>query len=308
MRIIAGEFRRRVLRSPPAGSTTRPMPDRVKESLFGLLGEAVVDSVFVDVFAGTGSVGLEALSRGATRCVFIERDRRVVDVLSENIAMLGCGDRAEIVTADALGSVLMGRLPDDLDLVFLDPPYALVGEVEGWGRVCEQASRLVGRLRDTGFLMLRTPWPHKLGVAAEADVAEEEDDGELGVGRGKRGGRGVKGVKGGKKGSGGVRRGGEELVWSLQSSGDRLDEDALAELESAMFGDADGGGGGSGGRKGLKGKARDGGGVVGEAGGVVGGGGGVVFASHGLAGAVGPETHAYGGTAVHFYQRVREGG
>ena len=302
MRIIAGEFRRRVLRSPPAGSTTRPMPDRVKESLFGLLGEAVVDAVFVDVFAGTGSVGLEALSRGASRCVFIERDRRVVAVLEENIEMLGCGDRAMVLCADALSSVVVGRLPGVVDLVFLDPPYALVGEVEGWDRVCAQAGRLVGRLGAGGFLMLRTPWPHRLGAGAEV---EEEDDG------GDRGDRDFdRGVKKHKKrkgsgrvgggGFGGVEKG-EELVWSLQSSGERLDEDALAELEAQMLGGVLGDDEGKRGEK----VGRVGGG---EGGGASGGGGGIVMASHELVGAVGPETHVSGRTAVHFYQRAGGGG
>ena len=78
MRIIAGEFKKRKLQGPPDDTTTRPIPDMVKEALFNILRGHPEDGAVLDCFAGTGSIGLEALSRGAPRCVFVERDKKIV--------------------------------------------------------------------------------------------------------------------------------------------------------------------------------------------------------------------------------------
>ena len=121
MRIIAGEYRRRNLFSPP-GDTTRPIPDRVKESLFSMLGKRLEGAAVLDCFAGSGAIGLEALSRGASSCIFVEKDRHSADVLEKNIAMLKCEDRATVVRGDALGLSVIARCPQPLDLAFFDPP------------------------------------------------------------------------------------------------------------------------------------------------------------------------------------------
>src|ERR1051326_7140833 len=103
MRIIAGEFRSRRLHTPPDDSITRPIPDRVKESLFGLMrGHCEGANVF-DGFAGTGAIGLEAISRGAARCVFVEKDRDAAAMLRQNIDSLGAAERSELIIGDALG-------------------------------------------------------------------------------------------------------------------------------------------------------------------------------------------------------------
>lgn len=165
MRIIAGEFRSRRLLTPPDDSITRPIPDRVKESLFGLLrGHCEGASVF-DGFAGTGAIGLEALSRGASRCVFIEQDKGIGAMLSRNIETLGVQDRSELVIGDALGPGALARAPRPLTLAFLDPPYPLVQEAVGFKRTMAQAQKLVDLLSLDGFVVLRTPWPlkHKQG-------------------------------------------------------------------------------------------------------------------------------------------------
>ena len=88
MRVIAGRFRSRKLKSVP-GLDTRPTPDRLRESLFNVLAPSIEGAIFVDAYAGTGSVGIEALSRGAERAVFIERSRGAIAVLRENLASLG---------------------------------------------------------------------------------------------------------------------------------------------------------------------------------------------------------------------------
>lgn len=174
MRIIAGEFRSRRLSTPKDASTTRPMPDRVRESVFGLLRGNCEGAVVFDAFAGTGSVGLEAISRGASRCIFIERERRIAEILRENIATLGVEDRCEVVEGDALGLAALARCPDPVDLVFFDPPYAMVRDPGGWRRVRDQFAQFVERLSPTGFAMIRTPWPFIHTDEVNEDAAPRE--------------------------------------------------------------------------------------------------------------------------------------
>jgi 16S rRNA (guanine966-N2)-methyltransferase len=130
MRIVAGAWRGRTLRAPP-GDLTRPTADRVRQAVFDMLlhapwggREAVEGAQVLDVFAGTGALGLEALSRGAAFATFIEQDRAALAALRANIATL----RAEHGTAVLAGDALAAALPRTLDgapctLVFLDPPY-----------------------------------------------------------------------------------------------------------------------------------------------------------------------------------------
>lgn len=159
MRIISGRFKRKPLAGPPPGSTTRPMPDRVKLSIFNLLRGHPEDGAVIDLFAGTGAMGLEAASLGASRVVFVEKDRRVAKVIEKNIESVGAGDLCDVIIGDALGPAALTRCPRPVHLVFMDPPYAMVRDPEGWERIRTQAARLVSMLDDTGYLVLRTPTP-----------------------------------------------------------------------------------------------------------------------------------------------------
>jgi len=132
MRVIGGEFRSRRLKSLP-GLRMRPTPDRLRETLFDILAERVRGVVFLDAYAGSGAVGIEALSRGAGRAVFVEKDRRAAELIRANLAALGISERAEVVHGEAL--VRLPRLA--ADIVFLDPPYELERE-------CRAALRLLG--------------------------------------------------------------------------------------------------------------------------------------------------------------------
>jgi 16S rRNA (guanine(966)-N(2))-methyltransferase RsmD len=118
MRVIAGEFRSRRLKKLP-GLETRPTPDRLREALFNVLTPRIAGSIFLDAYAGTGAVGIEALSRGARRCVFVEKSRAAVAVVRENLASLGLEGRAEVFTGKAVA--VLERVV--ADIVFLDPPY-----------------------------------------------------------------------------------------------------------------------------------------------------------------------------------------
>ena len=125
MRVIAGEFRSRRLKTL-GGLDTRPTPDRLREALFNVLAPVIEGSVFVDAYAGIGAVGLEALSRGARRCVFVEKNRAAVEVIRDNLASLGVEGRAEVFTGKSLP--VLERVA--ADIVFLDPPYELEQEYE----------------------------------------------------------------------------------------------------------------------------------------------------------------------------------
>jgi 16S rRNA (guanine966-N2)-methyltransferase len=118
MRVIAGEFRSRKLKALP-GLDTRPTPDRLRETLFNILAPRIADSVFLDAYAGTGAVGIEALSRGARRAIFVDRARGAAETIRENLRTLGIESRAEVFTGKA--PTILERLT--ADIVFLDPPY-----------------------------------------------------------------------------------------------------------------------------------------------------------------------------------------
>ncbi len=123
MRVIAGEFRSRRLKSLP-GRHLRPTPDRLRETLFDILAPRIEGATFMDAYAGTGAVGIEALSRGAREAIFIEKSRAAVDVIRQNLKSLGIETRAQVFCSKAL--VVLERLK--ADLVFLDPPYDLAAE------------------------------------------------------------------------------------------------------------------------------------------------------------------------------------
>jgi len=130
MRVIAGKFRSRRLKSPPS-LRVRPTSDRLRETLFNVLGPTVVDSLFFDLYSGTGAIGIEALSRGAREVIFVESHAKTAGLIRENLAALGIREGAELIQASA------ARALDQLaarhliaDFIFLDPPYNLPDEYE----------------------------------------------------------------------------------------------------------------------------------------------------------------------------------
>ena len=132
MRIIAGRFRHRTLETNP-GLITRPITDRVKESLFARLESELPDRRIADVFAGTGTLGLEALSRGAARVTFIEKDRTAVELLRVNVAKLKVEEETLIWPTDVLRCSFAPQRAEafvPFEVIFFDPPYKLAPDLQ----------------------------------------------------------------------------------------------------------------------------------------------------------------------------------
>ena len=136
MRVTGGEFGGRTLKVPKSDAV-RPTQDRVREALFSMIQFEVPGADFLDLFAGSGAVGIEALSRGAKSATFVERDRRHMAVLRENLAALGCGDDRRQAASTHLADVyrwIAGYSGPGFAIAFADPPYAL-GEERGYASV-----------------------------------------------------------------------------------------------------------------------------------------------------------------------------
>jgi len=119
LRIIAGEFRGRRIAVPPTG--TRPMTDRVRESLFAVLEPRILGATFADLCAGSGAIGIEAISRGAVHALFVERSREAAAIIQGNLAKLQLSERATLQVADVLVALSAPIAP--VDLIVADPPY-----------------------------------------------------------------------------------------------------------------------------------------------------------------------------------------
>ncbi len=178
MRIIGGQYRRRALLAPH-GRTTRPVTDRVRENLFNLLGpDACAGAVVLDLFCGSGALGLEALSRGARACTFVDRDGAAVAAVEENCERLGVEGRIRIERRDALrpGPWIAPPDPESYTLLFVDPPYKIPAAEEGRRRLAAVARRLVdlGCVAPGALAMLRAERGTDPGVPWEGfDLLDE---------------------------------------------------------------------------------------------------------------------------------------
>ena len=165
-RVIAGTARSIRLDAPGPG--TRPLADRVKQTLFGILEPDLPGARFLDLFAGSGAAGIEALSRGAAHATFVERDQRAIGTIRTNLARTALGDegRATLVRADVLTWL---RDPDraagaPYDLMLIDPPY---DDIESMATALEAASAIVSRGgRVVAKHFWRTPPPPMVGLLA----------------------------------------------------------------------------------------------------------------------------------------------
>jgi 16S rRNA (guanine966-N2)-methyltransferase len=159
MRIIAGSARGRRILTPPDRST-RPALDRTRESLFAILGDIVEGARVLDLFAGSGALGLEALSRGAREVHFVEHSKPAAALIGENARNLGFMGRSTITRGDALRRPDLEQIaPETYDLVFVDPPFALFASPSGAEKVFTRLRELLGAksLAESAVVVLRLP-------------------------------------------------------------------------------------------------------------------------------------------------------
>lgn len=190
MRVIAGKARGRRLAAVP-GSKTRPTTDRVKEAIFSMIGPYFAGGLGLDLFAGTGGLGIEALSRGLDRVVFIDQDRNAVRVIHQNLDATNFSREAEVYRADAMKSLYWLKKRElRFDVIFLDPPYAqkrlvrLLQKIEEYGLLHRDGVIVVEHPVDQslparvgGFELKRTRDYGNIHISLfrDADVTEEDN-------------------------------------------------------------------------------------------------------------------------------------
>lgn len=167
IRVIGGTARGRRLSLVP-GDSTRPITDRVKENLFNILGQDIVHAAVLDVFAGTGGVGIEALSRGADFARFLDLNRNAIRTVQNNLAVTGFTDRAQVLQQDAFAR-LASRPDRPFDLIFIAPP-----QYQGlWIRALQAVDRNIGWLAEDGQVVVQID-PKEDDVFALAQLVETD--------------------------------------------------------------------------------------------------------------------------------------
>ena len=148
MRIVAGEYRGRVLKSPPS-MQVRPTSDRLRETLFNVLAPRIQDAKFLDLCAGSGAIGIEAISRGAAHVTFVDKSRKMCGLIEANLDLVGAPeDQTEVVMSEAADYIRKAvTRGESWDIVFFDPPYSLdyapVLKVIGSGKVLNEGGILI---------------------------------------------------------------------------------------------------------------------------------------------------------------------
>ncbi len=157
LKILGGQFRSRKLKTPRDNDITRPWTGRARESVMNQLRGHLNEGVVLDLFSGIGTMGLEAISRGAKTAVLVEKDRKIFSILENNIETLGCTSQAVAIHGDALSSVPLLRIPRPIDIAFVDPPFAMMSNDVLKEKILKQVSNIGDLLDDEGFIVLRTP-------------------------------------------------------------------------------------------------------------------------------------------------------
>ncbi|KAA0241891.1 MAG: 16S rRNA (guanine(966)-N(2))-methyltransferase RsmD [Candidatus Brocadia sp. AMX2] len=157
MRVIAGSARGIYL-SSVKGSSTRPIPDRIKGSLFNILADVIPGSRALDMYAGTGAIGIEALSRGAKSCVFVENDWSAVQVIKKNLEATRLQGKARVLSYDVFEIVpYLEKNNVEVDLIFASPPYPLIGKSSYRDKLLILFSSLCSKqiIQPEGLIMLQ---------------------------------------------------------------------------------------------------------------------------------------------------------
>ncbi len=168
MRVIAGTARRLLLKTP-AGMDTRPTTDRIKETLFNILMPYLPGAVFVDLFSGSGGIGIEALSRGAQKAYFVENNPKAIACIEENIKHTHLTDRAVIIKQDVF-SALLGSIKDTIDIIFLDPPYN-----QGYEKKVLEVLQNTSYIKQDTLIVVETSLETSLDYATDFGFALEKE-------------------------------------------------------------------------------------------------------------------------------------
>jgi 16S rRNA (guanine966-N2)-methyltransferase len=174
MRVVGGELRGRTLRAVP-GRSTRPTADRVRQSLFDLLGQRCDGLRVLDLYAGTGALSLEAISRGAVHATLVERDAKAAEIIQRNVDELGCAGRCAVLREEVARA--LPRLAGPFDLVFSDPPYALRAAQE----TLESLARPQLVARDGRVVLERDRREPRPTLPAEFELIDERRYGDTAV-------------------------------------------------------------------------------------------------------------------------------
>ena len=169
VRIIAGRYGGRFIQAPP-GNTTHPMGERVRSAMFNSLGEIVEGARVLDAFAGSGAVGLEALSRGTASVTFVERDRVAQRVLTENIQSLGADEQSIVINTTVANWLESMSVTEEFDLIFADPPYHKPQ--------FSTIPRLFGLLKPGGTMLLSHPGIGEVPIQNGIVVVDNRSYGE----------------------------------------------------------------------------------------------------------------------------------
>ena len=173
MRVTGGEWRSRRLHGPTKGQKLRPTPDAMRERCFAVLGDRVTDARVLDLFAGTGAVGIEALSRGATTAIFVDAHRKAAKLITTNLESLGIEhDRASVLNRPATRAIAeLEQRNQIFDLIWADPPF------EGWGQGLDALAAVVKAkiATDAATLCLECPAEADVEAALPANFEIERD-------------------------------------------------------------------------------------------------------------------------------------
>lgn len=170
MRVISGSARGRKLKAPE-GMTTRPTTDRIKESLFNIIAADLYECRFLDLFSGSGSMGIEAISRGAKKAVFVDNNRNSVSVINENIKATRFEERAEVMCCDVSNAIArLGSLGEKFDIIFMDPPYNK-GFIESTLTYIVKANILA----DDGYIIAEQSQEDKIPEVKDLEVFRVKD-------------------------------------------------------------------------------------------------------------------------------------
>jgi len=174
MRIIAGRDGGRRLKSIDRGDV-RPTTDRTKESLFNIIGPNIVGVRFLDLFSGFGGIGIEALSRGAEEVVFVEKDRRNVKIINENLSMVGYENESLVINNNVLKA--LEGLTGDFDLIFMDPPYE---ELDLYTQTLDKIKEYK-LLHPTGIIIIEHFSKDTIALPEGYDIIKEKKYGKSGI-------------------------------------------------------------------------------------------------------------------------------